>query len=800
MALVLLACGKGHKEEAPAVRRLWELSDARLNSTRAYASATVVLREDFEGESLEWARVVDPDHPLRSDPEAFSATVALEGEQRFLTLEGHRGGKFRIQEVDPGGYYEFRGRVRTRQLEPQAEGLFHGATYYLGELERFGSTAEILPHTEELITRHRTLEATSGTTDWDTRSLLFQVGPTTEALLICCVLGLSEEVLSGRVDFDDIELRRVDPRFYWSETCDEQSRARETTAKGWQAHRLIRQALGAESRATIVLLPGEILRFRIAVPSGEPQLSFGAGAWWSEEREVGLRDPVLRVAIEGRVVWKEKQARSDHLHQTRWNDIEISLAPWAEKEIELELSAEEAPAAFGGLLLRDGSARPVGPNLILISIDTLRADHVGSYGYSRGTTPRLDELARTGVRVSDFTAQSPYTLPSHVSMFSGQFPTVHGVFGPTNAIGRDRTPMLAELLSAHGYSTRAFTAGGFVNPGLGFDRGFDAYSNLDPFRYRGSPHAAGLIARRPERYSEELFSEYGVHAIQDWLDKNADKSFFLFLHSYTVHDFDPPPEYLDAQERIDPQPYLHHEYVAEHGITDEVLADIVDYYDAALRHVDHSIGEILDRLDTLGIADRTVVAITSDHGKELGERGLIIHGTTLYEEMTRIPFLLRVPGMAPRVIDEPGMLIDVAPTVLAALGLAVDPRMQGRNLLEQGEHPPRFIWSEIDQLAHKYALRDPSGWKLIHGPPDEDLFFPNEAPWELYSLNDDPGEDRDRSRDESELRTRLEEQLLINLRTMREWGDRLGGSRSSDVDDETTEMLRQLGYIGGPDE
>ena len=89
---------------------------------------------------------------------------------------------------------------------------------------------------------------------------------------------------------------------------------------------------------------------------------------------------------------------------------------------------------------------------------------------------------------------------------------------------------------------------------------------------------------------------------------------------------------------------------------------------------------------------------------------------------------------------------------------------------------------------------------MIHGPPDEDLFFPNETPWELYSLNDDPGEDRDRSRDESELRARLEEQLLNNLRTMREWGDRLGGSRSSDVDDETTEMLRQLGYIGGPDE
>ncbi len=815
---VLAACGVDGPTEAPALQRLWEL-DARLTSSVPSIDATTPVFACNFSTLSGWHRIVDPEKPLEADPAAFTSVLSVaepgaDSASAQLLLEGRRGGMFRILEVEPGGCYEFTGRVRANELVPahRVEGgedeWFHGGTYYLGELERMGTPEDILPEIQSLTTRHRTLASTEGSSVWLSKRLLFQVGPSTRALLVCCVLGLSEEVASGDVRFDDIELRKVSRETYWSATCARKSRERAPLEEAvrpddWRAQRLIRQSLGAESRPSIVLLPGEELRFHIAIPLARPRLEFGAGSWWSDHNEAGLVDPTLRISVAGNELWSERPRRPDFLHQTRWNEHEISLEPWAGKRVEFVLRAEGAPGVFGAALVRETETRPIGPNLILISIDTLRSDHVGAYGYEGGTTPNIDKLARSGFLVRDFTAQSPYTLPSHVSMFSGQFPSVHGVLGPGYAIAPERTPMLAEILSQRGYSTRAFTAGGFVNPAFGFDHGFDAYSNLDPFRYKGSPHAAGLIERRPERYSQELFERYGPQAIAAWVEGHADESFFLFLHSYTVHDFDPPPDYLPESqdgERIDPQPYMHHEYVAEHGITEEILEDIIEYYDGALRYVDEILGRLFQQLEELKIADRTVVVVTSDHGKELGERGLIIHGTTLYEEMTQVPFILRVPGMSPREAEQPGMLIDVAPTVLGALGITPDRRMQGRNLLGSRDASPRFIWSEVDQLAHKYALRAPDGWKLIHGPDEDDLFFPNENPWELYDLGQDPGERKDLAGKKEEMRRQLEAQLEKNRSSLRAIGENLGRLGAQDLDDETSAMLRQLGYMGGPDD
>ena len=800
----LAACGAGEAVDAPARQRLWELEGELESQVAPVGSFEPSFRCDFAS-TEGWLAVVDPDDPTRRDPASLQAEVVQEAgpEGSFLRLRGRRGGLFRIVEVEPGGCYEFVARVRASELVPAVDEWFHGGTYYLGELFRAPAPGRVLAEVKGLVTKHRTLEAAQGSTGWVERRLLFQAGPTTKALFLGCVLGMSEEVVSGEVHFDDVELRHVARESYWAEELGRHGLGDGgADALSWGGRR-IRQSLGAESRPSIALLPGETLRFRLRIPRGEPELTLGAGVWWTDTGGGGEADPTLEIALDGERLWSAAPTRPTFLHETRWDDHVIPLERWAGEEVELALHAEGAPGVFGAPLVRDRAARPVGPNVLLFSIDTLRADHVGAYGHEGGTTPHLDELARTGLFVRDFTAQSPYTLPSHVTMFSGQFPSVHGVLGPGNAISSERTPMLAEILSRRGYATRAFTAGGFVNPGFGFDRGFEAYSNLDPLRYDGSPHAKGLMERRPERYSEELFRRYGPHAIARWIEEHADESFFLFVHSYTVHDFDPPPEYLPPSEdgpRVDPQPYMHHEYVAEHGITPEVREDILEYYDAALRYVDDEVGRLLELLERLDIAGRTVVAVTSDHGKELGDRGLIIHGTTLYEELTRVPFLVKVPGMAPRTVDEPGMLIDVAPTLLGALGIEADPRMMGRNLLSPGTGTSRFVWSEIDQLAHKYALRDPSGWKIIHGPGEADLHFPNEREWELYDLRGDPGERVDRSGVEEERARELREKLLRNLEALRREGERLGSRASGDVDDETTEMLRQLGYLGGPDE
>ena len=289
--------------------------------------------------------------------------------------------------------------------------------------------------------------------------------------------------------------------------------------------------------------------------------------------------------------------------------------------------------------------------------------------------------------------------------------------------------------------------------------------------------------------------------MEAWLEAHADQRFLLFLHTYTVHDFDPPAGYLDCRERgcestlVDVEPYLNHEYLLEHPLSGPDLEHVGHVYDAALRYTDEMLGRILAKLADLGLAERTVVCVTSDHGKELGERGLIVHGTTLYEELTRVPLILRVPGVAPRVVDEPVMLVDVAPTLLSALGLPPDERMQGRDLLAPSPTGGRTIWSEVDELAHKYAARDADGWKLIFGPSERELVFPNAEPWELYRLPADPGErdrlDRRRPGDLERMRELLEEHRAAFERL----GEALGAAGVGELDDDTVAMLKQLGYL-----
>ncbi|MFT5687754.1 MAG: choline-sulfatase, partial [Planctomycetota bacterium] len=455
---------------------------------------------------------------------------------------------------------------------------------------------------------------------------------------------------------------------------------------------------------------------------------------------------------------------------------------------------EGAPGTIASPILRDTSRTSNGPNLILISIDTLRADHVGAYGASGDNTPTLDALAASGTLVRDVTAQAPFTLPSQVSMFSGQIPSVHGVLAPGRAISQSLTPMLAEILAREGFVTRAFTAGGYLNPIFGFDRGFDGYSNLDPLRHIDSEHIAAMIEAEPALFSRAMYEENDTTRISRWLDAHLEERFFLFLHTYTVHDFDPAPGYINREERIDPTPYMHHEYVQAYGITPEALEDIEAFYDAALRYVDDELGKLLAHLEESGLAENTIIVVTSDHGKELGERGLIVHGTTLYSELTGVPLIMRVPGQEPLVIDEPAMLIDLVPTLLGALGLESDPRMQGIDLMGPSLPEDRVIWSEVDLLAHKYSIRDGSGLKMIHGPQDDDLVFPNEKTWELYSLATDPHELTDLSAERQADRERMQAMMADFRESLEKLSQVLGAAGSGTLDSGTRAMLRQLGY------
>ncbi len=790
---------------APAVVKLVDLEDARIEGgSEDEGNAELLLAEDFEDGPGAWRLsddVEDPLHPLTGR----IGCVSLR-EEAGLTLNGERGSLYCLVEAEPDTCYELTGSVRTRGLMPERPELFFGGTLFVGELSAYGTPEEVFANglSAVMLAGHELPKAT-GDTDWTEHRRVIRTGESTRALVIACVLSTPGSITAGEVDFRKIRLRRVSREGYWRDLLAQAVRGRQPgdpTPEGWRGERLVRGTLGAEARPSVALLPGERISFRMRLPEGAPRLRTGIGPFADALTGKEQGELVFTARLDGETILRESVALPARAIDARWTDVDVDLAAHAGAEVILELAVEGSrPGTWGAPTLRDTSARPEGANVLLVSIDTLRADHVHSYGYSRETSPRLDALAAEGARFADCTAQAPYTLPSHVSMFSAQHPSVHGVQEAGCAISSARTPMLAEILSERGWTTQAFTGGGYLSPVFGFARGFDGYCNVDPFRHATSEHLEAMIEKQPELITRELFLEYGPARIERWITDHADERFLLFLHTYAVHDFDPPPGYVERfpgpleSDIEDFFPYFDYRYITEHGIPDEILAYMIRHYDAALLHVDELIGRILDHVEALGLHDETIVVVTSDHGKELTERGIIGHGVTLYEELTRVPLIVRVPGMEPRIVTEPSMGVDIPPMILGAMGIPADPRMQGVDLLRESA-PPRAIWSEVvDPLAHKYALRGAGGWKLIHGPDEREVLFVNEIPWELYDLANDHGEKENVFSTEDDRAERMA-RALRELRTgYEDLGKALGELGAGELDEVTLAQLRQLGYI-----
>jgi arylsulfatase A-like enzyme len=297
-------------------------------------------------------------------------------------------------------------------------------------------------------------------------------------------------------------------------------------------------------------------------------------------------------------------------------------------------------------------------NVVLISIDTLRADHLGAYGYERPTTPRIDAFANRAVLFENAISQSAWTRPAHASMLTGLYPSEHGIIG---VVGRPALPpslpTLATVLKDNGYRTAAFTGGANLSSHFGYDRGFAVY-------------------RSPGRRLEDGVSE--AHA---WLSGGTEP-FLLFLHGFDVHR---PYRALDADRAAlgvtGPRP-RGMQRLCRQGSARSELAPHIDEYDAAIRRADRSVGALLDMLEDLELADRTVVVLTSDHGEEFLEHGLCFHIRALYRETVHVPLVVSVPGLpARRVASVVPASASVGPTILAVLGLTGLPGPSLRPLL-----------------------------------------------------------------------------------------------------------------------
>ncbi len=326
------------------------------------------------------------------------------------------------------------------------------------------------------------------------------------------------------------------------------------------------------------------------------------------------------------------------------------------------------------LVLAACSAEPPPPrieNVVLISIDTLRPDHVGLYGAERDVTPVLDELGARGVVFEQVLAQAPWTIPSHASLLTSLYPSVLGV-GPYADPGKlsEAAVTLAEVFREHGFATAAVT-GGYVSPQLGFDQGFDS------FRETVDAPSMGLA----------------VTCAEEWLDRrDAARPFFLFLHTFEVHQYRPPPRFHRQWVRPYAGPLRDLEHVpafvqnpgnqarvAELGAED--WRYLRDLYDACLASVDSEIGRLLDVLRARGLGETTLLVVTSDHGEEFGEHGGSGHGYTLYDENLRVPLLVS-HGSLPRLrVAEQVRLLDLAPTIAELVGLPAPELWQGTSLV-----------------------------------------------------------------------------------------------------------------------
>ena len=385
------------------------------------------------------------------------------------------------------------------------------------------------------------------------------------------------------------------------------------------------------------------------------------------------------------------------------------------------------------------SATPA--SVILISIDTLRADRVGCYGYKKTRTPHLDELARAGTLVRQVASPVPMTLPAHLSLLSSTYPFVQGIEENGQQI-RPGAVTLATVLKARGYRTGAFIGGYVLDARFGLNPGFDMYDS--PFHL--SPHA-GEEPPEIKRSADDV-----LRAAGEWIKTQAGP-WFAFIHLYDVH-----------------QPYTH------------------GNYDGEVAYVDQAIG----RFTQSGAAKNALLVITSDHGESLGEHGEDTHGYFIYQSTLRVPLILHWPagaGSHPARVEEPASLIDVAPTILEFLAIPAPAQFQGRSVLHPGAEEPVYSESMYarDHLGCS-ALRSlrVGRYKWIEAPKPE-----------LYDLERDPGESRnlydaDRAR-AGQLRARAG-QLRARLAALAERGRRPAPNPASA---EVLARLRSLGYLGG---
>ena len=399
------------------------------------------------------------------------------------------------------------------------------------------------------------------------------------------------------------------------------------------------------------------------------------------------------------------------------------------------------------------------PNVILITLDTVRADRMGFLGAKLGLTPHLDALASESVVFEHAYSQAPITPVSHATILTGTYPQYHGIRNFGDRLPPS-VPFLPDILHGQQYQTGAFVGSIILDPkngfASGFERGFDVY-NAGFHRQKTGERREASMQRR---------GEVTLGFVLEWLGQNKDGPFFLWFHLWDAHDPYNPPE--PFRSRFPNAPY-----------------------NGGIAYVDDTVGKLIDYLKSQGLFDNSVIAIAADHGESLGEHGELTHSIFLYDSTIHVPMLLKLPGnrFAGQHVKATASLVDLAPTVLDALGQKPPPAMQGHSLLPlignpNAENRPSLATGDHSERSF--------GWSaLVSLRAGNQLYVRAPTP-ELYDLASDPGEKKNVNLDRRATAARLAVQLDGFVKRVSAGAP---GALQDGLDEKSREKLSALGYV-----
>jgi arylsulfatase A-like enzyme len=586
------------------------------------------------------------------------------------------------------------------------------------------------------------------------------------------------------------------------------------------------QGLRGIFRETLVTRSPETVRFDVTMPS-RPVLDLSIGT--PEDAAVRFRVTVRRGDKDAPVLTRTVTS------PYRWERESVDLAPFAGQSVSLSLSAtsdrEGTIAFWGAPAIRQRAPKDSGrggppQTVILIQGDTLRKDHLDVYGYERPTAPTLRRLAGDGAVFSNALTQTGWTKAAVPSVMTSLYPSTHGVHKIPDRLPASATT-IAEVFRQAGYATASFASASFTGAFTNLHQGFEELHEVESTVGRAGP--AGGSSKTAREY---------VDRFSEWLEHHRDVPSFVYLHFMDPHSpYEPYPpyntlwadpegreEYLRALEVL--KRFVGDAFMADRGMPtrDELLAAGLDpaafirfskgWYDGSIRGMDTEISRVVERIDELGLRDRSIVTFYADHGEEFHDHGRMWHGQSVYGEMIRVPLILWGPGRVPKglKVEEPVELIDVMPTLLEYAGLPLPPGIQGQSLRPLLGPDGRggavaaagSDWKRRPVIAEKqpqdgsdhprqtecYAIVD-GNWKLIHN-----VVRPPERPeYELFDFYKDPLDQQNLAAEHPDVVERLSKQLEGWKRMATQARLKPDSEDTKGMSAEQLERLRSLGYV-----